>query len=273
MVTYSKKMECEAVVVTFEPHPVKFLFPNRQLKFLFPRQDQINVMKSLGVNVLVIEPFSRMLSQTSARRFINEWIVRPLSPRKLMVGYDFSFGSNKEGSIDVLKEICDSLKIDLEIVSPIKVENIISSSSQVRKFLLEGKMSLANKMLGRNFYLKGIIIKGNERGKKIGIPTANLLTQNEIIPKSAVYITKIWIGGSSHDSITNVGLNPTFNLRETVQIETNIFDFSGELYGEEVKLEFIEYVRSEEKFSSIDELTTQIKKDCDYARSYFKKKH
>ena len=257
-----------SVVMTFEPHPMKVLQPDRKLPRIFDFEDQREQMQKLGIDLLVVEPFSREFSQVPPDRFIGEWVYRALSPRAVVVGYDFSFGANRGGSIDFLREKAKTLGFELEVIPPVKIKDAVSaqevlvSSTRVRQAIEAGDVRLAISLLGRSFYLSGLVEKGAGRGRTIGIPTANLRTTAELIPGRGVYAAWATVEGTRHKAVVNVGLNPTFVASaQTLSVEAHILDFSQDIYGETLRLDFVERLRDETKFSSIDALVKQIHLD------------
>jgi riboflavin kinase/FMN adenylyltransferase len=260
----AQENDAQSVVVTFHPHPRKILRPEEEHIQLFDFHDQEKELAKMGVDLLVVEPFSRNLSQLKPEQFLVDYIVRPLSPEVLIVGYDFAFGANREGTLNVLKGLCDLHHIQLQVVHPVKMDGLVISSSEIRKSIREGKVELAKKMLGRSFYFHGLVEKGDQRGRQLGFPTANLFTQAEIYPLAGVYATRTLVRGKLYDSVTNVGYNPTFIKEEknkALKVETHILNFSEDIYGEEIEVHFEKFLRSEQKFSSIEDLISQIKKD------------
>ena len=269
-VAEAKARNLRSVVMSFRPHPVKVLFPERNIKRLFSYQDQQEALTAMGVDVFVVQAFSRALSELSPIRFLNEILLKPLNPQMLVVGYDFAFGAHRQGSIPFLKNFCEENQIDLHIESPVRWQGEIISSSLLRRWIEEGEMKRVNHCLGRSFYLRGVVEKGAGRGKQIGFPTANIFTDTETFPRKGVYISKTWLHGKPWLSVTNVGDNPTFGSqnRRPIQVETHILDFDQDIYGDSLKVEFIDYLRPEKKFSGIEELVAQIGQDVRAARDY-----
>ncbi len=282
VVARAQEKGVSSAVMTFEPHPVKVLYPDRHLHRIFDLDDQCHQLERLGVDVLVIEPFSREFSQLEPERYLLEWIYRPFVPETLIVGYDFSFGANRRGSIDFLKEHAPNLGCRVEVVPPVKVGEVLVSSSRIRQALEVGDVSLANQLLGRSFYLKGIVERGAGRGRTIGVPTANLHTSAETLPARGVYAAWAEVWGTRWKAAVNVGWNPTFvseSAGRALSVEAHLIGFgpspaglmpptsdaSTNLYGETIKLEFVQRLRSEKKFASPGELVQQIHLDIDSA--------
>lgn len=284
VVARAKAARVPAVVMTFEPHPVKVLYPHRKLNRIFDLDDQREQLQAMGVSALVIEPFSREFSQLTPERYLQEWIYRPFGPKSLVVGYDFSFGMGRQGSIDLLRERAKEMGFEVEVVAPVKVpwaaENetseILVSSTRIRQALESGEVALARALLGRPFYLQGIVEKGAGRGRTIGVPTANLRTAAETLPLGGVYVAWVWARERRWKSVVNVGMNPTFQASDSGQslsIEAHLIDFpsaggepeaaAGNIYGEKIKIEFVDRVRSEKKFAGVTELVAQIRLDIE----------
>jgi riboflavin kinase/FMN adenylyltransferase len=269
VVARARALGVPAVVMTFEPHPVQVLFPDRKLQRIFDFEDQREQLARLGVDVLVIEPFSREFSELPPERYLSEWVYEPFHPQALVVGYDFSFGAHRRGSIASLREKAPAYGFEVEVVEPVKLGDITVSSTRIRQALAEGDVALVKRLLGRPFYLKGIVEKGAGRGRTIGIPTANLRTPAELVPARGVYCGWAEIRGKKEKALINIGLNPTFTdgLAPTPTIEAHLPDFApagGEaatFYGENLSLEFVSRLRDERKFASAAELVAQIHSD------------
>ena len=200
--------------------------------------------------------------------FIGEFLEKS-NPKNIIVGKDFRFGINASGNIDTLKSykncIYDVHSIDIESIKNQKI-----SSTAIKDFLKLGLIKDANKYLGRKYYIKGMVVEGDKRGRQIGFPTTNLKTDWNFLPMNGVYVTNITHDNQVYDGITNIGYRPTFEKKELL-IESNIFDFNESIYGENIKIDFIERIRSEKKFDSVEELIENIKKDVSYAKEVFKK--
>lgn len=260
----ARKLAIPAVVMTFDPHPVQVLYPDRHLRRLFDPEDQRRELEKAGIDFLVIEPFSREFSQLSPGSYIQDWIFRPFHPDLLVVGYDFTFGANKAGTLDVLSAKAADLGFEVDVVAPIRVDGQLVSSSRVRKAIAEGDVGLAAKLLGRCFYVSGIVEKGVGRGRTIGVPTANVRTAAETIPHEGVYAAWVTIRGAQrHMAAVNIGRNPTFlgSSANPLTIEAHLLGFQGDLYGVPLTIEFVARLRHERKFPSKDALVAQIRAD------------
>ena len=261
VVNLAREQGIPSVVMTFEPHPVKVLYPDRKLTRIFDFEDQRDQLAKAGIDILVVEPFSREFSQVPAERYLTEWVYGPFSPKNLIVGYDFSFGAERKGSIDYLKTRGGELGIKVEVIPPVKVGSEICSSTRIRQALEAGQVALANSLLGRAFYVRGLVERGAGRGRTIGIPTANVRTTAETLPSSGVYCGWARTRHGDFKAMINIGSNPTFVHAGMVGIEAHLLDFTGDLYGDEVRIDFIDRLRDEKKFSSAGELVAQIHSD------------
>lgn len=264
VVSEAERVGGAAVVMTFDPHPLKVLHPEKQLKRLFSFDDQRRQLEEIGISHLVVEPFSREFSQVEAAQFVQDWIVKPFNPSKVIIGYDFSFGANRKGSIELMKAQALVHGFEVEIIPPFQDEGKIISSTLIRECIAEGEVVEARRYLGRSFYLEGLIERGAGRGRTIGVPTANLQVHAETLPRIGVYAVIVDLGEPVRrlKGVCNIGRNPTFNFEDApMSVECHIFDFSENIYGMPLKLEFIDRLRDEMKFSSAAELVTQIKSD------------
>ncbi len=260
-----------AIVYTFHPHPLKVLHPERQTQRLFDLQDQQEQFFQAGVDHVIIEDFTKEFAQVSAQAFLQDYIVAMLRPKTIVVGHDFSFGANREGDLHFLEKFCATHGIRLLIIPPFQLDGRVVSSSKIRDELKLGDVEKAQTLLGRKYYLRGHVEKGFQRGRTIGVPTANIHPDVEFVPRKGVYVTLTGVDERIYPSITNIGLNPTFNedRKGPVKIETHLFDFHELLYGFEVRVYLLHFLRDEQKFSGLDELKQQIQKDLQEARTYF----
>lgn len=263
-----------SVVYTFHPHPVKVLHPERATFRLFDLKDQQERFAERGVENVIIEEFTKDFSKITPQEFLDRYIFQQLRPKTLVVGHDFSFGADRSGNIPFLEKYCAQKGIKLIIIPPFQNEGKVVSSTRIRESLKAGDIESANELLGRTYYLRGHVEKGHQRGRTIGVPTANIHPDVEFMPRLGVYCTLTKFGGHMHPSITNIGVNPTFteNGKGPIKIETHLFDFDAHLYGLEVEVYLLHFIRDEMKFSGIEELKNQILQDVTEARRYFHEK-
>lgn len=262
-VKFANENNLKSIVFTFENHPINY-FKNKKIKNIITNSEKISKIKKLGVDILIMIPFDSYMTKISPLEFIKEILIDKLDAKKIIVGHDFTFARRKEGNIKILKEMSFKYRFDLEIVNSIDINDIRVSSTHIRQLVDNGDVDKVNKYLGYNFLIKGKIIKGKQLGRTIGFPTANIKINDDLlIPKKGVYVTSVYIDDNIYYGATNIGYNPTVK-GESLSIETNILEFSEDIYGKIIKLEFLERIRDEKKFNSIDELKLQLKKDTDY---------
>ncbi|HJG96863.1 MAG TPA: bifunctional riboflavin kinase/FAD synthetase, partial [Romboutsia timonensis] len=260
---YAKKNNVISTVFTFNNHPVNYFKPN-SIKNIITNNDKIKILKTMGVDYIINIPFDEYMTKISGYDFVKDILIDKLGAKKIIVGHDFTFARNKEGNIDLLKELSKKNGFLLEIVNPVKIDDIRISSSYIRKLILDGKVEDARKYLGRNYKLSGEVIHSKKLGRTIGFPTANIsIDENIIIPKVGIYATKVYVNGTIYYGATNVGYNPTVNGNK-LSIETNILEFNDDIYGKIITIEFLERIRDEKKFNGIEELKEQLQKDTKY---------
>jgi riboflavin kinase / FMN adenylyltransferase len=255
----------QCVAYTFRPHPQIALRPGAQVPLLSTYDEKLEIFDHLGVDIVIEEPFSREFSTTEPDRFFKEILLQKLGVEAIVVGYDFAFGRERHGHLDSLKEFCQESGVELTIVPPYEVAGQTVSSSKVRQFLLSGKIKEANHFLGRHFFYRGVVIKGEGRGRKLGFPTANLKLENKLALPYGVYVTWAICDGKRYPSVTNIGIRPTFyseNEELPALVETHLLHTTLDLYGNTLEVQFVGRLREEKKFSGVEELKKQILQDC-----------
>lgn len=261
----------KAVLLTFDPHPIKVLFPNKPIELLTTKELKLKNLELAGVDVTIIEQFTKELSEEGAREFFIDILINGLKVKEIFIGYDFSFGKNREGTPELMKELGREFNIPVTVIPPVKVDNEIISSTFIRKILMEGNIDKSNSLLGRPYEISGEVVKGAGRGKELGYPTANIKSSGQVIPQNGIYITDFILDGSVHPSVTSIGIRPTFKeSHPATVIETCVLDFNKKIYGKVVNLRFLKRIRDEEKFSTIDELKRAIAKDVEISVKFFK---
>ncbi|MBI4412169.1 MAG: bifunctional riboflavin kinase/FAD synthetase [Deltaproteobacteria bacterium] len=264
----AEKRDVPAVVYTFDPHPVRVLAPNVAPPLINTRRQKIGLLGLCGVSATILEKFTPSFSRLSAEDFFQKILVDRLNPCFVIVGYDFTFGLRRQGNIETLERLCFQNRIDVKIVEPVLQKGTLVSSSLIRRYVREGRIAEATRGLARPYFIEGRIIRGKQRG--LGIPTANLKSENELIPREGVYATQTEIGKKKLKSVTNIGFNPTFGNR-TLSIETHILGLKKRLVGRQIRLYFIDRIRSEKKFRSPKELVRQIRKDISAAKRIWRR--
>jgi len=265
LLAVAREKKGESVVVTFWPHPKLFLTPEGAgLKYLSTLREKRELFDKKGVDHFIIVPFTRELSNYSSEKFIKEIIVGKVKAKHLIVGFNHHFGKNREGSFETLKSLAGRYKIEVEQVDARVVDNQNVSSTRIREALNSGDILLANRLLGYHYSLNGTIIGGKKIGRSLGFPTANILPKEryKLIPKDGVYAVYINLDDKTLKGMLNIGLRPTLSNGENGKsIEVHIFDFKHQIYGKDVQVRFVGRIRDEVKFSSVEHLVEQLKKD------------
>ena len=256
-----------AVVLTFWPHPAVVLGKRNNLKSLSTPEERADLLGELGVDAVVTEPFTPDFAKLSALDFMR-LVSERLGLRSLWIGYDFALGHNREGNLERLTEIGKELGYEMQAIGPVVNGDDLLSSSLIRQRIRSGEVARAAESLGRFYALSGPVVHGDGRGRRINIPTANIdYPKDKVIPANGVYACWAWVGGERYPAATNIGINPTFTPdKETPNVEAHILDFDHDLYGQELKLEFVEHLREELKFSSVEALLEQIRADIGETR-------
>ncbi len=258
------------VVMTFQPHPVKILAPEKDIFRLFSLEDQAEQLQNLGIQYLIREPFNLSLAQTSAEEFLENYLIKPFQPKVFVVGHDFHFGKARAGNAEFLQDHSAQYNFQVLQVAGYQIKQNIVSSSRIREALKIPDLTSVHELLGRNFSIRGKVEKGDGRGEKLGIPTANLNPAPGWPLPKGVYITSVQHEGKTYPSISNVGLNPTFeDTFRTLRVESFIFDLNKKLYDETIKVEFFKFLRIEKKFKDAKELIEQIQLDIKQAKDYW----
>lgn len=262
-----------AVVVTFEPHPVKVLHPESAPRMIQTLRQREEAIEACGIDALILVPFTRDFSLTPAEDFIRDLLVKRLAVREVQVGEHFMFGRERGGNMEVLRRIGDAAGFTVTGIADVTHAAAAISSTRIRNAILEGDVASANALLGRAYAMDGLIAKGDRMGRKIGFPTMNLKPDNELYPKDGVYFTSVRIESfeRTFPCVTNIGRRPTVYEDFATTIESYILDFSSDVYGERVRLSFFDRVRDEQTFPSMLDLTAQIKRDVEATRLYFLK--
>ena len=252
----------ETVLITFFPHPRIVLFPDNELKLINTIDENINLYKNYRIDHLVFLEFDIPFSRITSLSYIRDILLQKIGLTDLVIGYNHHFGRNREGSVLNLKEYADVYNFQIHQVDPYYLDQKSVSSTKVRTALSNGDIDLSNKYLGYSFQLSGCVVQGRGRGKTLGFPTANIRVENKnkIIPKEGVYAVQVYYKQIKYGGMLNIGTNPTFNQTK-LSIEVHIFNFNHNLYNEMITIEFIQRIRNEKKFKSIDELKHQLSID------------
>ncbi len=257
----------ESVVLTFWPHPRMVVSQDSQsLKLLSTVEEKIALLEKQSVNHLLIVPFTREFSELSSEEYVQKILIETIGTKKLVIGYDHHFGRNREGNFQYLEDNSDRFGIGIEEISRQEIDSLVISSTKIRQSLSEGNVKSANDLLGRNYSFSGIVVKGRQLGRTIGFPTANVQVSEsyKLIPANGVYAVRTLVRGQWLNGIMNIGNRPTVDGIGRTQ-EVHILNFSDDIYGENITVELIDYIRPEQKFNGIEELKNQILKDQERA--------
>ena len=268
-VAEAKRLAIPSVVLTFEPHPLKVLVPERAPKMLLAHKDKMQLLQALGVDVVVIQHFDLSFAKLAAEEFVRGVLVGRLKACKIWVGRDLRFGQGRRGGVAELELWGSELGFGVATVDAIVVDGARVSSSRIRQLVLNGQVDAVAPMLGRYHFVSGRVVPGHRRGRDIGFPTANISTHAEVLPLDGIYATIFQLGERRLPSVSSVGVNPTFGEGPRT-VESYILNFSDDIYGEAVQLSFVSRIRSEIKFDSVEALIAQIHRDVDYAEEIFR---
>jgi riboflavin kinase / FMN adenylyltransferase len=267
----ARALNAVPTVITFDPHPRAVLHPESAPPLLQTFDQKIEAFGVLGLEQTIVIRFNKEFAQVRAEEFLREVVRDRLQAREVYLGRGFAFGHNREGNIELLQKVSRQLGFRAEEVPEVALRGQRISSSRIRALLTEGRVNLARRMLGRPYGVEGRVVRGQERGRTLGFPTANLRPQNRVIPRGGVYVTATLIDGEWRRSVTNVGTRPTFETTIEPSVETYVMNWSGDLYGDVKRVRFLHRLRDEKKFASIDELKRQIELDLKHAVNYFER--
>ena len=256
------------MAMTFDPHPPRIVRPDKAPPLLMTKAQRIEALHRAGVHCVAVVRFTKELSQWDADTFVRKVLVDWLRVSEVWVGANFLFGHERSGTFSVLRGLGLSYGFRADKIDPVRYKDFVVSSTRIRRLVSEARMDEAAALLGRAYYVDGTIVEGRRRGRELGFPTANLETQNELVPPNGVYATIMTIDGVVHGSVTNIGLRPTFG-EATPTIETHVLDYSGDLYGHTVRLAFVQRLRDERRFEDVDALRAQIDADKRRAERLF----
>lgn len=269
VVERAKAVDAHATAITFDPHPRAVLHPESAPPLLQTLDQRLANFEVLGIEQAIVIRFNKEFASQPAEDFLRNIVHDRLHAKEVYLGKGFAFGKDRGGTIELLRKMSTELGFVADEVPEVRLRGHRISSSKVRHHLAEGHVNLVRRMLDRPYGVEGVIIRGDRRGHTIGFPTANLHPHNRVIPKFGVYATATLIDGVWRRSITNIGVRPTFGAESEASIESYIFDFDGDLYGDVLRVRFLHRIRDERKFSGIDELRAQIERDTRRALNYF----
>ena len=258
-----------AVVMTFDPHPPRVVRPDKAPPVLMTTSQKLEALADTGLQGVAIVRFTAELSRWDPETFARAVLVDWLRVAEVWVGANFLFGHDRAGNFSMLRALGSQYGFKAEKIDPVRYKDFVVSSTRIRRLVSEGRVDEAGALLGHQYYLDGIVIRGAQRGRTLGFPTANLCTENELWPPHGVYATTATIGGIVYASITNIGIRPTVDHSGQATVETHVFNYDGDLYGVAIRVGFVQRLRDERVFPSLDQLREQIVADCAGARLLF----
>ncbi len=268
----AKKIDGESVLFTFYPHPRMVLYPeSHNLRLIQTQVEKIDKLRRMGLQNIIIHPFTPEFSRLSAVEFVRDFLVNKLHVKKLVIGYDHQFGKNREGSIEFLLDVCDTYGFEVIEIAAQEIDEVNVSSTKIRNAIKAGEMELANTYLGEPFELQGTVVKGNALGRELGFPTANIevLSEIKLMPATGVYAVNVLVDDKKYVGMMNLGVRPTIDEEHVTKIEVHLFDYEGDLYDKMVTVQLLSRFRDEVKFNSLEELKGQLENDKQTIRTYF----
>jgi riboflavin kinase/FMN adenylyltransferase len=267
----ASRLQGEGIVITFEPHPLKVLLPDRCPPLLTPFRKKMMLIERSGIRTVLCIEFTPTFSEISPFDFIKNVLIEKVRARKIIVGYNYHFGSKHRGDVQVLKNAGKLFNVNVEVVEALEIDHTSVSSSKIRELIIHGRVEEASKLLGRDYLVIGKVVVGARRGHALGFPTANLEISDELYPQKGVYAVEVVWNRQSFGGVANIGTNPTFapskaEGKEPLSLEVYILDFSRDIYGEEIQVNFKRRIRDEVRFESPSHLIDQIDQDIQWAR-------
>jgi riboflavin kinase/FMN adenylyltransferase len=258
-----------SLVLTFDPHPPRIVRPDKAPPLLMTLQQKLEALEKAGIQGVAIVRFTHEVSQWEPETFVRTVLVDWLRISEVWVGADFLFGRNRSGNFSLLRALGQHYGFRVEKIDSVRYKDFVVSSTRIRRLVAEGRVDEAGALLGHHVYIDGIVVEGAKRGRELGVPTANLRTENELLPPDGVYATTATVDGVVHPGVTNIGLRPTFESSPARVVEAHILGFDRDLYGERVRLGFVQRLRDERRFPDVDALKAQIDADIRRARRLF----
>jgi len=267
----AKTNKTKSAVLTFNNHPLQLLAPAYSPQPLLSNEEKINLLKQSGIDYIIMIPFDKNLSNLTPEKFIESFLLKYIKIKCIIVGYDFRFGKDAQGDLSTLRRLSSEYNFKVKAIEPVNLYGRIVSSTEIRELLLDGKISLANCMLAREYSITGTVEKGDKRGRILGFPTANLrVKDNKLLPKCGVYLARVQLNNKKMFGMLYIGTIPTFG-NKALSVELHIFNLNDYIYGQKIKISFIKRLRNEKKFGNSEELRTQLIKDKNKSLNLLKK--
>jgi riboflavin kinase/FMN adenylyltransferase len=271
VVERARAVRAVPTVITFEPHPRAVLHPTSAPPLLQTLDQKIEALGVLGIEQAIVIHFDQAFAQIRAEDFLRNVVRERLQAKEVYLGRGFFFGHNREGNIDLLRSVSQRLGFFADEVPEVRLRGTRIGSTRIRELLQQGRVNLTRRMLGRPYGVEGPVVRGAARGASLGFPTANIRPHNRVIPRAGVYVTATLIEGQWRRSVTNIGVRPTFGDATEPSVETFVLNWSGDLYGDVLRVRFLHRLREEKKFSSVAQLKSQIDRDVARAERYFER--
>lgn len=261
---YAGQVGGESILLTFDPHPRKLIFPEETIHILTPLDEKLKLVTDAGIQHVVVVPFTKEFSCLTAHDYVTEFLVKQFNPAAIIIGYDHHFGADRKGNINLLKEMQKQYGYEVIEISAQLIEDAAVSSTKIRKAITAGQVTEAASMLDRHYTLCGNVQQGAQLGRTIGFPTANMVPHDkeQLVPAKGVYAARVTFNDTVYDAMLNIGVRPTVSSEPSLHIEAHLFDFSGDLYGKDIEIAFVQRLRDEQKFASLDELKAQLHRDA-----------
>jgi riboflavin kinase / FMN adenylyltransferase len=268
----ARLIDGQSALITFDPHPIKVIKPGNGPRLITLTEQKLELIQKADIDVIFCIPFTKEFAAISAQDFVQQILVDRIGVHEIIVGYDYTFGHNREGDIQFLKKTGEDFGFVVHVVEPVYVGDKLVSSTSIRKLVQDGDLPEARELLGRDYQVCGTVVMGKDRGGRLlGFPTANIELIDELVPKLGVYAVHVMVDNQTLNGVTNIGFNPTFG-KGPFSVETHILDFEGDLLGKRIQIKFIERLRDERPFGSIKDLADQIGRDILRARKVFDSK-
>ncbi len=267
----AQEISATAAVLTFDPHPPRVIRPDKAPALLMTIDQKLGCLADVGMDGTAIVRFTKEMSRWEPEAFVYAVLVEWLHVAEVWVGVNFLFGHDRRGNFSLLRSLGARYGFRVEKIDPVRYKEFVVSSTRIRRLVSEGEVDEAGALLGHHYFINGEVVPGSNRGRTHGVPTANLRTENEILPLNGVYAATVTIDGIIHPAVTNVGRRPTFETAGERVVETHLLDYHGDLYGQHVRVSFIQRLRDERAFDDAVALKSQIKADCEDARALFER--
>jgi riboflavin kinase/FMN adenylyltransferase len=264
IVELADEKSCESVLITFEPHPRSIIYPQDSgLRLLTDLDEKLALLQKTKLDHVVVHPFTVEFSQQPPEEYIENFIIGKFKPKGIIVGFDHRFGLNRQGDYDLLKSYTDHFGIELIEISKKESNHVKISSTAIREAIVDGNIKIANQLLGYRYFLSGSVIKGDSIGTSLGYPTANLrlTSKHKLVPRSGIYAAFVYVQNERYDGLLYIGHKPSVHDGQTIYIEVNLREFEGYLYGENLKIELVDFIRADEKFVDLEALKQKIRED------------